>query len=71
MLSEYIRVYCCPNESCSNYYGSSGMPAKLEDVKNMAPNTARDRGEVRSTRATCPDCGAEREERIARLIAKA
>lgn len=62
-----VKIYVCPNSQCGNYYGSSSMPI-LENEMNMAPITSRDRGQVRSTRATCPQCGSEREPWMARLV---
>lgn len=61
-----VQLYICPTPGCDNYYGSSGMPADLED-RHTGPKT-EDRHQVplkdsrvgvagmRHSRAECPTC---------------
>jgi hypothetical protein len=62
-----VRVYVCYTEGCGNYYGSSTM-GKLEEQENIGATGSGTPGKVTSRRDKCPNCGAPRQERLARLI---
>lgn len=66
-MIDKIIVYVCPNDECGSYYGSSSMP-ELEKENVLAPSHAKDAGEVRHTRARCPNCGEERIRCVATLV---
>jgi hypothetical protein len=80
-----VKVYVCPTEGCTNYYGASNMGdlslqytgVKREDKHLLPAEDSRVGVEgMRHNRAECPDCRqrgvfVERELRTIRLPARA
>lgn len=66
MEDEIVKIYVCPTKSCDNYYGSNnmGIMEAQENITFVVGEGKKSRG----FRTKCPQCGADRVPRFARLI---
>ncbi len=51
-----VKLWVCPTDGCTNYYGSSSMGDLTEVVAKVDNNFTPRPKESHHTRAQCPDC---------------
>lgn len=60
--TKVIRVYVCPHEDCTNYFGSSSMGSldkpNFQAIMRHDEHTNPAKPKIESYRIDCPDCRA-------------